>query len=76
MDCITIIKKGENIQHCINIPKELLKENLEITIKPLRKKKGKSIHVKALYVKYKDINPFQSIDNPVQWQHGERNEWP
>jgi hypothetical protein len=38
MEIYTIIRKGESIQHCLNIPNEFVDQELEITIKPIKKR--------------------------------------
>jgi hypothetical protein len=75
MESYKIIRKGKNVHHCLNIPKELLKEDLEITIRPLIKRKSKSQYLEKIYNAYKGENPFKSVDGPIKWQDEIRDEW-
>ena len=75
METYTIIKKGENIKHCLNIPAEFFDEDLEITIKPIRKQGNLRKQIENLFQKRPMVNPFKSVSDPVKWQKELRNEW-
>jgi len=75
METYTIIKKGRSIQHCLNIPAEFFDEDLEITIKPIRKQGNLRKRIEHLFQKMPMVNPFQSVSDPVKWQKEQRNEW-
>jgi len=75
MEKYTVIKKGSSIQPCIKIPEEFLDEKLEITIKPYRPKINISRQLEQLYKKYQDVNPFDSIKDPAEWQQRVRHDW-
>jgi len=75
METYTIIKKGKNIQHCLDIPREFLDETLEITIKPIRKQGDLRKKIENLFKEMPEINPFKTIDDPIKWQKEQRSEW-
>ena len=75
METYTIIKKGKNIQHCLNIPAEFFDEDLEITIKPIRKQGDLRKQIETLFQKRPMVNPFKFVNDPVKWQKEQRNEW-
>ncbi len=75
METYTVIKKGSQIKRCIQIPKEYLEKELEITIKPHKPKQNISKKLAKLYKKYKDLNPFQSMKDPGAWQREARRGW-
>jgi hypothetical protein len=75
METYTVIKKGETIQHCLKIPPEFLNKELEITIKPVRKYGDYLKKFELLFERNRNINPFDSISDPAQWQRGIRSDW-
>ena len=75
METYTIIKKGKNIRHCLNIPSEFVDKELEITIKPVRMCGDLRKQIERLFQKRPTINPFKSIKDPVKWQEEQRREW-
>jgi hypothetical protein len=75
METYTIIKKGESIRHCLNIPAEFVDQELEITIKPIKKEREFKKKLALLFEKNKDVNPFQSVIDPVKWEKEQRSEW-
>lgn len=75
METYTIIRKGESIRHCLNIPDEFVDQELEITIKPTKKEGNFKDRLKLLFEKNKDVDPFKSIPDPVVWQKEQRSEW-
>ena len=75
MESYTVIKKGENIRHCLDIPPEFLDMELEITIKPVRKYCDFLKKIEDIFERNKEVNPFSSITDPVKWQKDIRNEW-
>ena len=75
METYTIFKKGETIRHCLNIPTEFVDQELEITIRPARKVGDLKKRLMLLFEKNKDINPFESIADPVAWQKEQRSDW-
>ena len=75
MEKYTVIKKGSSIRPCIQIPEEFLDEKLEITIKPYRPKMNISRQLEQLFKKYQDINPFDSVEDPGEWQQRVRHDW-
>ena len=53
---------------------ELIQKQLQ------RKSKKKSLHniknkIELLTKKYQGVKPFESISDPLEWQHNIRNEW-
>jgi len=75
METYTVIKKGSQIKRCIQIPKEYLEKDLEITIRPHNPKQNISKKLDKLYNKYKKLTPFQSIKDPGAWQREARRDW-
>jgi hypothetical protein len=75
METYTIIKKGESIRHCLNIPAEFVDQELEITIKPIKKERRFKKKLALLFEKNKDVKPFQSVIDPVKWEKEQRSEW-
>jgi len=75
METYTVIKKGSSIRHCINIPEEFLEKNLEITIKPYKPKMNISKQLERIFIKYQDLKPFESIEEPYEWQREVRRDW-
>ena len=75
MEKYTVIKKGSSIRPCIQIPEEFLDKKLEITIKPYRPKMNISRQLEQLYKKYQDVNPFDSVKDPGEWQQRARHDW-
>lgn len=75
METYTVIKRGESIQHCLNIPPEFVDQELEITIKPTKKEGGFKKRIELLFKKNKDLKPFESISDPVMWQKEQRSDW-
>ena len=75
MESYKIIKDGKSIQHIFNIPPEFVNMDLEITIKPASS--GVIIKNKLEYImdKYKSVNPFNSITDPLKWQKDIRSDW-
>ena len=74
METYTILKKGETVRHCLNIPTEFVDQELEITIRLARKVGDLKKRLMLLFEKNRDINPFESIDDPVAWQKEQRCE--
>ena len=75
METYTIIKKGKSVQHCLNIPPELINKDLEITIKPIRSGGKIREKIESILEKHKNTKPFNSICDPIKWQKGTRSEW-
>lgn len=75
METYTIIKKGENIQHCLKIPAEFVDKELEIIIKPIRKGGNFKKKLELLFNKNRNVHPFASIPDPMEWQKEQRNGW-
>jgi len=71
----TVIKKGQSIQPCINIPDEFKDIELEIKIRPLRSKGNVRSKLERLFNRNQDINPFEMIQNVRKWQRELRDEW-
>jgi hypothetical protein len=71
----TVIKKGQSIKPCINIPDEFNDLELEIKIRPLRSKDNVRSDLARLFNMNRDINPFESIKNVEKWQQELRDEW-
>ena len=71
----TVIKKGQTIQSCINIPDEFKDMELEIKIRPLRKRGNARSKLERLFHINEGINPFERILDPEKWQQEIRNEW-
>ena len=71
----TVIKKGQSIKPCINIPDEFNDMDLEIKIRPLRSRANVRRKLEGLFSMNKEINPFESIKNAEKWQQELRNEW-
>ena len=71
----TVIKKGQSIQPCINIPDEFKDIELEIKIRPLRSKGNVRSKLEHLFNMNKNINPFEMIHDIRKWQQELRNEW-
>jgi hypothetical protein len=71
----TVIKKGKNIQPCINIPDEFKDMDLEIKIRPLRSKGNVRSKLEHLFNMNEDINPFEMIQDVRKWQQELRDEW-
>ena len=64
----TFIKKGKNIQPCINIPDEFKEIELEITIRPLRAEGRIRNKLDQLFSENEDTNPFALIQDVRKWQ--------
>jgi hypothetical protein len=75
METYTIIKKGESIRHCLNIPAEFVDQELEITIKPVKKERRFKKKLALLFEKNKDIDPFKSVIDSAIWQKEQRSDW-
>jgi hypothetical protein len=75
METYTIIKKGKSVQHCLNIPPELINKDLEITIKPIRSVGKIREKIESILKKHKNTKPFNSISDPVKWQKETRSDW-
>ena len=75
MEEYTVIKKGQSIQPCINIPDEFKEIDLEITIRPLRSKGNILSKLEQLFNMNKDVNPFEAIQDVGKWQKELRDEW-
>jgi hypothetical protein len=75
METYTIIKKGESIRHCLNIPAEFVDQELEITIKPIKREGEFKKKLALLFEKNKNVNPFESVIDPVKWEKEQRSEW-
>ena len=75
METYTIIKKGASIRHCVNIPAEFVDQELEITIRPLKKETDFKRKLALVVTKYNDARPFKDIVDPVQWQKEQRSDW-
>jgi len=71
----TVIKKGQSIQPCINIPDEFKDMELEIKIRPLRSKGSVWSKLEHLFNMNKDINPFEMIQDVRKLQQEFRDEW-
>ena len=59
MEEYTVIKKGQSIQPCINIPDEFKDIELEIKIRPLRSKGNIRSKLEQLFNMNKGVNPFE-----------------
>ncbi len=70
----TVIKKGQSIQPCINIPDEFKDMELEIRIRPLGSKGNVRSKLEHLFNMSDDINPFAMIQDVRKWQQGLRDE--
>ena len=70
----TVIKKGQSIQPCINIPDEFKNIELEIKIRPLRSKGNVRRKLEHLFNTNEDINPFEMIQDVRKWQQELRDE--
>jgi|APSaa5957512622_1039677.scaffolds.fasta_scaffold128893_1 hypothetical protein len=75
MEEYIVIKKGQSIQPCINIPKEFKDINLEIKIRSLLPKGNIRSKLESLFNTNKDINPFEMIQDVEKWQQEQRDEW-
>jgi hypothetical protein len=75
MEEYTVIKRGESILHCIQIPDDFVDKDLEIRIRPVTTRKNLARKVEALLAKYADVNPFDSINDSGEWQREIRGEW-
>jgi hypothetical protein len=75
METYTVIKQGESVRHCLNIPAEFADQELEITIKPTKKAGSFKKKLELLFKTNKDIKPFESIIDPVIWQKEQRSDW-
>ena len=71
----TVIKKGQSIRPCINIPDEFKDMDLEIKIRPLRPKGNVRSKLESLFNLNEDINPFEMIRDAEKWQQELRDEW-
>ena len=71
----TVIKKGQSIQPCINIPDEFKDMELEIKIRPLRSKGNARSKLEHLFNINEGINPFEMIQDVRKWQQELRDEW-
>ncbi len=71
----TVIKKGLSIQHCIEIPEEFTDLELEIRIRPLHPRGSLQSTLERLFKENEDVNPFEMIQNPLEWQREIRDEW-
>ena len=71
----TVIKRGENIRHCLNIPPEFVEQELEITIKPVQKRGDSIKKIESLFKNNQDVKPFESILDPAMWQKEQRSGW-
>jgi hypothetical protein len=71
----TVIKKGQIIQPCINIPDEFKDIDLEIKIRPLRSKGNVRSKLENLFNTNEGVNPFEMIQDIGKWQHELRDEW-
>jgi len=71
----TVIKKGQSLQPCIDIPDEFKDLELEIKIRPLRAKGNIRSKLERLFSMNEDINPFAMIQDVRKWQQELRNEW-
>ncbi len=63
----TVIKKGKNIQPCINIPDEFRDMELEIKIRPLPLKGNVCGKLKQLFSMNESVNPFGMIQDVKKW---------
>ena len=68
-----IIRSGKSILPFFDIPPEFEGMKLEITIRPIISKNKKDLQ--AILKRYKDVTPFASIADPIDWQKGMRDEW-
>ena len=75
MEEYTVIKKGQSIRPCINIPDEFEDIELEIKIRPLRSKGDARRKLEHLFNMNKDIKPFEAIQDVRKWQKELRDEW-
>jgi hypothetical protein len=75
MIAYTVIKKGVNIQHCLNIPKEFADDELEITVRPIRTGGQIRKKIEQLLEKNKHILPFKSVQDASAWQREIRSDW-
>ena len=75
METYTVIKKGKNVQHCLNIPSEFINKELEITIKPVRSGGKIREKIESILEKHENTKAFKSISDPVKWQRETRSEW-
>ncbi len=71
----TVIKKGQTIQGCINIPDEFRDIDLEIKIRPLESKGDALKKLESLFDANEGVDPFEMIQDAGKWQHELRNEW-
>ncbi len=74
MATYTVIKRGESIRHCLNIPPEFIEQELEITIKPAKKRRIQK-KIEILFKNNQGVKPFESILDPVTWQKEQRSGW-
>ena len=75
MEIYTVIRRGESIQHCISIPPEFVDQELEITIKPTKKRGDSQKRIELLFKDNQGVKPFESIPDPVAWQKELRSGW-
>jgi len=64
--------KGEKI--IIYLPEELVDQELEVIVSPVKKKKNQIERIRNI-LKNRSENIFHSIDNPIAWQRSLREEW-
>ncbi|WP_461834629.1 hypothetical protein [Desulfothermus sp.] len=64
--------KGEKI--IIYLPEELVDQELEVIVSPVKKKKNQIERIRNI-LKNRSENIFHSIDNPITWQRSLREEW-
>jgi hypothetical protein len=75
MQEFTVIKKGQSLQPCIDIPDEFKDLELEIKIRPLRSKGNVRSKLEHLFSMNENINPFAMIQDVRKWQQELRDEW-
>jgi hypothetical protein len=75
MEEYTVIKKGSGIRRCIQIPDEFLDKDLEIKIRPVAHKEHITEKLQQVYARFEGVNPFASVDDPVEWEREIRSEW-
>ena len=64
--------KGEKI--IIYLPEELVDQELEVIVSPVKKKKNQIERIRNI-LKNRSENIFHFIDNPITWQRSLREEW-
>lgn len=71
----TVIKKGQMIQPCIDIPDEFRDIDLEIKIRPLHPKRNVRSALESLFSINEGVKPFETIQDAAKWQDELRDEW-